>query len=88
MTQSISEEVIAAVQKKMRKLPQKKERLLTKMETVAALRSDITGMQQKGYSLQEIAEYLAENGVKISAGTLRNYLGKGGEREAKQVDSV
>lgn len=88
MTKTISEDLITAVQKKMRKLPEKKARRLTKIEVVTALRGEIESMREKGYSLKDVAEYLSQNGVKISVATLRNYFARTDETAAGGVDSV
>lgn len=88
VTETISEDVITAVQKKMRRLPEKKARRLTKIDVVTALRGDIESMRQKGYSLKDVAEYLSENGVKISVATLRNYFARTDQGAAGGVDSV
>ncbi|RQS25599.1 hypothetical protein DIE03_25085 [Burkholderia sp. Bp8992] len=47
------------------------EHHVTVREAVNAMRPQISGAQQKGYTFEEIVQELAEEGVDISASTLR-----------------
>jgi hypothetical protein len=72
---------IDALRAKLAALPQAPARpahATTKMKVVAALASELTALRTRGWGLQALAAFLAEGGVKISAGTLKNYLQRTG----------
>ncbi|KVE85461.1 hypothetical protein DF038_30930 [Burkholderia cepacia] len=62
-----------AVARRLDALPPKPahEHHVTVREAVNAMRPQINGAQQKGYTFEEIVQQLAEEGVDISASTLR-----------------
>ncbi|WP_175838379.1 hypothetical protein [Burkholderia anthina] len=62
-----------AVARRLDALPPKPahEHHVTVCEAVNAMRPQINGAQQKGYTFEEIVQQLAEEGVDISASTLR-----------------
>ena len=47
---------------------------LTKAEEIKLLASEIAALQDRNYSLQQIAEFLTGEGLEISTATLKNYL--------------
>ncbi|HDR9868662.1 TPA: hypothetical protein QDE31_02605 [Burkholderia cenocepacia] len=62
-----------AVARRLDALPPKPahEHHVTVREAVNAMRPQISGAQQKGYTFEEIVQQLAEEGVDISVSTLR-----------------
>ncbi|MBE2966594.1 hypothetical protein IMT09_00490 [Burkholderia cepacia] len=62
-----------AVARRLDALPPKPahEHHVTVRDAVNAMRPQINGAQQKGYTFEEIVQQLAEEGVDISASTLR-----------------
>ncbi|RQT41241.1 hypothetical protein [Burkholderia cepacia] len=62
-----------AVARRLDALPPKpaNEHHVTVRDAVSAMRLHINGAQQKGYTFEEIVQQLAEEGVDISASTLR-----------------
>ncbi|VWB25647.1 hypothetical protein BLA13014_00930 [Burkholderia aenigmatica] len=62
-----------AVARRLDALPPKPthEHHVTVREAVNAMRPQINGAQQKGYTFEEIVQQMAEEGVGISASTLR-----------------
>ncbi|WP_199545236.1 hypothetical protein [Paraburkholderia kururiensis] len=62
-----------AASRRLEALPEKPahEHHVNVRDAVKAMRSQITGAQQKGYTLDEIVAQLARDGVEISASTLR-----------------
>ncbi|HDR9172969.1 TPA: hypothetical protein QDB23_000146 [Burkholderia vietnamiensis] len=62
-----------AVARRLDALPPKpaNEHHVTVRDAVSAMRPHINGAQQKGYTFEEIVRQLAEEGVDISASTLR-----------------
>ncbi|HDR9485921.1 TPA: hypothetical protein QDC20_003383 [Burkholderia aenigmatica] len=62
-----------AVARRLDALPLKpaNEHHVTVRDAVSAMRPHINGAQQKGYTFEEIVRQLAEEGVDISASTLR-----------------
>lgn len=62
-----------AVARRLDALPPKSahEHLITVRDAVQSMQPQINGAQQKGYTFEEIVRQLAEEGVDISASTLR-----------------
>ena len=60
------------------KAPSPPSHSATKMEAVAALAPELTALRARGWGLQALAALLAEGGVRISSGTLKNYLQRAG----------
>ncbi len=54
-------------------LPAEK-RVLTKKDAVAELRPAIESLMERGYNYEQIAELLTSSGLKISFGSLRQYM--------------
>ncbi|VWD18710.1 hypothetical protein BLA50215_03765 [Burkholderia lata] len=65
-----------AVARRLDALPTKPahEHHVTVRDAVNAMRPQINGAQQKGYTFEEIVRHLAEEGVDISASTLRHAM--------------
>jgi hypothetical protein len=55
-------------------IPEKPQELFSLREAIAQLLPYITTALEKGYSIEEIAEYLARDGIVIQPSTLRSYL--------------
>ena len=53
----------------------------SKQEAVKLLKKEISSMQQRGYSLDQISEVLRTEGIDITTGTLKSYL-----QRAKIID--
>jgi hypothetical protein len=49
-------------------------KILSRTETIAALRKQLAEMRASGWSYGELAELLGRKGLKISAATLQTYL--------------
>jgi hypothetical protein len=69
----ISLEKIEAVRKKLRKLPPK-DTGKNMAETMEMLATDVRNTLKKGYSLKEVRDFLAEDGLMFSASLLKKYL--------------
>jgi hypothetical protein len=48
----------------------------TKQEAVRSLVGEIRGLQQRGYTLEQVAELFREEGVLLTTQTLKNYLAR------------
>jgi hypothetical protein len=71
--------------------PPRPNHAATKMEAVVALSQELTALREKGWGLQALAALLAEGGVAVSPGTLRNYLQRAGatrRRRRRRVDNA
>jgi hypothetical protein len=66
-------------------LPEKPRDELSLREAVNRLQDSIKTALAKGYTYQEIAEMLTEQGIKISAFTLKNYVPAGRRQAAKKT---
>ena len=65
---------IERLQRTMEIVPEQRVEEVTTIQTVRMLSSQIHGMQAKGYGLPAIAELLSDNGVVVTAKTLKTYL--------------
>ncbi|MEI4469673.1 hypothetical protein [Frigidibacter sp. MR17.24] len=77
----VSIETVTSIREMLTSLKPKPKTAFTARETVHAVADDIRAATELGYSLSDIAERLAANGMKITAGTLASYL-----RELKTMD--
>jgi hypothetical protein len=66
---------IERLQRTMEIVPEQRVEEVTTLQAVRMLSSQIDGMQAKGYGLAAIAELLSDNGVVVTAKTLKTYLG-------------
>lgn len=74
MSRTIADaEALAA---KLRALPalENKNRVIKKSDEIKILANEITSLQSRNYSLEQIAELLTKDGLAIGTGTLKNYL--------------
>lgn len=74
MSRTIADaEALAA---KLRALPalENKNRVIKKSDEIKILANEITSLQGRNYSLEQIAELLTQDGLVIGTGTLKNYL--------------
>jgi hypothetical protein len=67
---------IERLQRTMESVPEPRVEQVTTLQAVRMLSSQIQGMQAKGYGLPAIAELLVDNGVVVTAKTLKTYLGE------------
>jgi hypothetical protein len=72
---SIKPEVVKALRKKLKDLPNVNELGLSKADAVRELRSEIEELRTtKGYTYKKIAEICSESGVIVSAPTIKAAL--------------
>lgn len=69
-------EQLEAIALKLRQMPpaEKKKRDFNRQEAVKILAKEITGLQRRGYSLEQISESLRGEGLDVATPTLKNYL--------------
>jgi hypothetical protein len=65
---------VERLQRTMEGVPEQRVEEVTTMQAVRMLSPQIRGMQAKGYGLPAIAELLSDNGVAVTAKTLKTYL--------------
>jgi hypothetical protein len=65
---------VERLQRTMEGVPEQRVEEVTTLQAVRMLSSQIRGMQTKGYGLAAIAELLSDNGVVVTAKTLKTYL--------------
>ena len=64
-----------AIAKKLREMPSvEKKKELSKQKMVRILVKEITALQRRGYTLEQISETLRGEDLSITTPTLRNYL--------------
>lgn len=73
---TITLEGIEALKASMQEAPEveKSRREISKQDAVKELRSEIEAMQKRGYTLEDIAEFMSKGGVQITTATLKSYL--------------
>lgn len=64
-------------------LPEKPKEDLSLREAVEQMRDSVRGALAKGYTYQELAAMLTDQGIRISAFTLKNYVPSGRRRSLK-----
>ena len=67
---------IESLKRTMENVPEQRVEEVTTMQAIRMLSSQIHAMQAKGYGLPAIAELLSDNGVVVTAKTLKTYLGE------------
>src|ERR1035438_375327 len=67
---------IERLKRTMENVPEQRVEEVTTMQAVRMLSSQIRAMQAKGYGLSAIAEFMSDNGVVVTAKTLKTYLGE------------
>jgi hypothetical protein len=65
---------IEALRRRLTELPRNQPREVSKQESIALLASELGAARRRGYSPEELARLLSEQGVAINAATLRGYL--------------
>lgn len=65
-------------------LPEKPKEDLSLREAVELMRDSVRGALAKGYTYQELAAMLTDQGIRISAFTLKNYVPSGRRRSLKE----
>jgi hypothetical protein len=65
---------IERLRRTLESVPENRVEEVTTVQAVRMLTSEIYAMQAKGYGLRAIAELLGENGIVVTAATLKSYL--------------
>lgn len=73
---AITVEQVERIAEKLRALPpiENKKRVVSKQESIKMLTSEIAGLRERGYTLEQIAALLTEDELQIGAPTLKSYL--------------
>jgi hypothetical protein len=80
---NIAPSTVAQVEMFLNALPAKPKEQLSLREAVGQLQEQIQEALAKGYSYQDVADMLAQQGIMISASTLKNYVPSGKRRSTK-----
>jgi len=76
---TVTEATLKAIAAKALEMPEKpSQRDVSAREAVMALKREIQVLQKRGYTLDEVAEFLTGQGMPISSPTLRAYLQRSG----------
>lgn len=79
---------VQVLSEKLREAPDlpAEKKTLTKKEAILELKPAIEQLRARGYSVEQIASLLTQNGMAISFGSLRQYLAErqGGSRRKKK----
>jgi hypothetical protein len=70
----VQAETISQATSSLQSIPEKKKELISLQEAIHQLRVPIETALGKGYSYQELAAMLQQQGILIGVSTLRNYL--------------
>ncbi len=81
-------EKIEAVRAKLKDLPaiEKIKKEYNKSETIKMLSREINTLQKRGYSLDQISDYLRGEGLEIGTPTLRSYMQRATGGKSKVQD--
>jgi len=73
---TVTLEVIERIKARAASMPEKEatQRELSARAAVALVKKEVALLQQRGYTLENIAEFLAGEGLSLPAPTLRTYL--------------
>lgn len=73
---AIQIDTIEALRAKMKEAPvvAKEKRSVSKQGAIRELKRDIEAMQKRGYTLDNIAQFLTDGGMQITTPTLKSYL--------------
>ena len=76
--QKITLKAVEAIAEKLKTLPEQKpeERQIGKQEAIAVLKNEIEAVRRRGYSFEQIAEYLKGGGLDIGSAALKSYLAR------------
>ena len=81
--QKIHVDKLAATLEKLDLLEQKQKSELTLRESIYLLRDKLRGALKKGYSYQDLSELLEQQGILVSAATLKQYLTESNKEATK-----
>lgn len=65
---------VEALRRHLAELPRNQPREVTKQEAITLLATELGAAKRRGYSPEELARLLSENGIAINVATLRGYL--------------
>ena len=98
--QKIHVDKLSATLEKLEQLEEKQKDELTLRESIYFLRDKLKSALKKGYSYQDLSEILSEQGILVSAATLKQYLtesnkeavsrkrvGKSGQKKSSSLSS-
>lgn len=87
---TVTEATLKAIAAKALEMPEKpSQRDVSAREAVTSLKREIQTLQKRGYTLDEVAEFLTGQGMPISSPTLRAYLQRSGAaRRSKKTTSA
>ena len=79
---------IEALRRKLAELPRHQPREVSKQEAIALLATELGSARRRGYSPDELAQLLSEQGVAINVATLRGYLRKNRRSRGRRTDKA
>jgi hypothetical protein len=81
----VKQEAIDNTSAFLQSLPDKPKEDMSLREAIEQMREPLRAALLKGYTYQELAAMLSDQGIKISAFTLKNYVPSGRRRAAKEL---
>ena len=81
--QKIHVDKLQATLEKLEQLEKKQPEELTLRESIYLLRDKLRGALKKGYSYQDLSEILEQQGILVSAATLKQYLTESNKEASK-----
>ncbi len=82
MPKTIAPEVISAAKKRLQSLPQKPKtpKPVPLSEAIRQIKSEVQAALKRGYTFDEIAQALKEDGIEVGTPTLKSYVYKKGNK--------
>lgn len=78
MPKTIAPEAISAAKKRLQSLPQKpkKPKSVPLSEAIRQIKNEVQAALKRGYTFEEIAQALKEDGIEVGTPTLKSYVYK------------
>jgi hypothetical protein len=65
---------LEVLRRELSELPTTRPRTVTKQRAIAELAPELAAAQRRGYTVEDLAQLLADRGLAMTPGTLRGYL--------------
>ena len=65
---------LEVLRRELSELPATRPRIVSKQKAIAELTAELGAAQRRGYTIEDLAQLLADRGLAMTPGTLRGYL--------------
>ena len=71
---------LEVLRRELSELPPTRPRIVSKQKAIAELTAELGAAQRRGYTIEDLAQLLADRGLAMTPGTLRGYLRRNRKR--------